>query len=221
MTSHQLLRTSGLSLVAGASAFVCYIVLRSVITAGNDPAAFAMNRLWEPVSALGVLGAVLVIIGLPGACVRLAGSGGLSGVIGFALLAVAWIFFGVFLSLYGLLIQPWLARESPSLVAASAQLPGGLVGAFIGGLLAWFAGALLLAIPFLRGRARPSWLGYLLVASALWQPIGNLMIAPSGPASDPGVNLLSNMGSVLLMVGLAYLGYKAWSEERAFASGPC
>jgi hypothetical protein len=220
MTSQQLLRTSGLALVAGASAFVCYVILRSVITAGAEPAAFAINRLWEPVNALGVLGAVLVIMGLPGACVRLADSGGLPGVIGFALLAVAWIFFGLFLSLYGLLIQPWLARESPSLVAASAQLPGMLIGAFVAGLLAWFAGALLLAIPFIRGRAGPSWLGYVLVASAIWQPVGNLIIAPSGPASDLGLNLLSNMGPVLLMIGLAYLGYKAWSEERTFASSP-
>jgi hypothetical protein len=221
MTSHQLLRISGLALLVGASTFVGHVILRSVITAGPDPVAFAINRLWEPVNAVGVLGAVLVMMGLPSACVRLAGSGGLPSVVGFVLMAVAWIFFGLFLSLYGLLILPWLAEESPALVAASVQPPGALVVAFIVGLLAWFTGALLLAIPFLRGWARPSWLGYVLVASALWHPVGNLLVAPSGPASHLGLNLLSNMGPVLLMVGLAYLGYKAWSEESAFASRPC
>jgi hypothetical protein len=213
LTTDQLLRTSGLALLVGASTFVGHVILRSVITAGPDPTAYAMHRLWVPVNGLGVLGAVLVLMGLPGACVRIAGSAGLLGVVGFALLAVAWMFFGLFLSLYGLLVLPWLAEASPSLVASSAQTPGALIASFIVGLIAWFAGALLLAIPFIQGWARPSWIGYVLVASALWQLIGNLVLAPSGPASDLAVNLLSNMGPVLLLVGLAFLGYRAWCEN--------
>jgi hypothetical protein len=213
MTSDRLLRTCGLCLWAGASIFVVHVILRSVITAGTDPTVVVTDRLWTPINALGVTGAVLVLMGLPAVCVQIADPGRLAGVFGLALLAVAWMFFGLFLSLYSLLLLPWLAEKAPTLVAASAPPPAALLGAFIAGLLAWFAGALLLAVPFIRGRARPSWVGYMLAASAVWMPMGNLVLAPSGPAANLAVNLLSNMGPVLLLIGLGYLGYQTWSGE--------
>jgi hypothetical protein len=108
-----------------------------------------------------------------------------------------------------------LAERAPSLVTASAPPPAALLVAFIAGLLAWFAGALLLGIAFIRSRAEPSWVGYVLGASAVWMPLGNLVLAPSGPASNLAVNLLSNMGSVLLLIALGYLGYRPASEDRA------
>jgi hypothetical protein len=41
---------------------------------------------------------------------------------------------------------------------------------------------------------------------------GNLM-APSGPASNLVINLLSNLGPVLLMVALGDLGFRLWAEH--------
>jgi hypothetical protein len=66
MTSAQLFRISGLALVVGAGVFIMHFVARSVITAGADPATLAQQALWGPVNLLGVLGAVLVLLGLPG-----------------------------------------------------------------------------------------------------------------------------------------------------------
>jgi hypothetical protein len=43
--------------------------------------------------------------------------------------------------------------------------------------------------------------------------VGNFVIAPGGPASNLAVNLLSNLGPVLLLIGLGYLGSRAWSER--------
>ena len=215
MTSTQVIRISGRVLLAGAIAFVIHVVLRSVITAGPEPAAFATSGLWVPVNALGVIGGSLVILGLPAVYARMAGSGALSALIGTALLAVAWMFFGVFLSLYGLLVLPWLADKAPTLVAPSTPPPSAFIISFVIGLLAWLVGTVLLAIPFVRGRVQPSWVGYVLAASGLWVVIGNLVIAPSGPASNLAVNLLSNMGPVLLLVGLGHLGYRLSSDQAA------
>lgn len=215
MTSAQVLRISGRVLLAGATAFVVHVVLRSVITAGVDPAAFAKAGLWVPVNALGVIGALLVALGLPAVYARTAGSGGLSALLGIALLAVAWMFFAVFLSLYGLLVLPWLAENAPALLAPSTPPPPAIIISFAIGLLAWLVGTVLLAIPFIRRRAQPSWVGYVLVASGLWGIIGNLFIAPSGPSSNLSINLLSNMGPVLLLVGLGYIGYRLSSEQAA------
>jgi hypothetical protein len=203
----------GLSVFVGAVAFVLHVVLRSVLSAGVDPAVSAQADLWVPVNALGALGAALVLLGLPAVYARMAPQGGLPGVAGFALIAVAWMFFGLFLSLYGALVAPWLAEQAPRLVTASAPTPLGFVVAFTLGLLAWLLGAVLLAVPFVRGPARARWVGYVLPASALWVLVGSFIIAPGGPASNLAVNLLSNLGPVLLLIGLGYLGFQAWAER--------
>ena len=213
MTGSQLFRIGGLLVFVGAVAFVLHVVLRSVISAGVDPALSTKGGLWVPVNALGALGAALVLLGLPAVYARMAGQGGLPGLVGVALIAAAWMFFGVFLSLYGALVAPWLADEAPSLVAANAPTPEGVGVSFAVGLLAWLVGTVLLAIPFVGGRVRPRWVGYLLPASALWVAVGTLVIAPGGPASNLAVNLLSNLGPVLLLIGLGYLGFRAWAER--------
>ncbi len=119
---------------------------------------------------------------------------------------------GLFLSLYSVLVAPWLADKAPALVAASAPIPAGIIIAFIVGLVAEFVGSVLLAIPFIRGRVQPRWVGYVLPAAALLRVVGNF-IAPSGPASNLAINLLSNLGPILLLVALGYLGFRMWSEH--------
>jgi hypothetical protein len=215
VTGMRLSRIGGLLVFVGAVAFVLHVVLRSVLTAGADPAVSAQAALWVPLNALGALGAALVLLGLPAVYAGMAGQGGLPGVVGFALIEVSWMFFGLFLSLYGALVLPWLADQAPRLVAASAPTPLGFVVAFALGLLAWLVGAVLLAVPFVRGQARARWVGYVLPASALWVLVGNFVIAPGGPASNLAVNLLSNLGPVLLLIGLGYLGFRAWAERAS------
>jgi hypothetical protein len=95
-------------------------------------------------------------------------------------------------------VLPWLADKAPSLVDAINQ-GAGLIIAFIAGLVVVLTGTVLLAIPFIRGVAQPRWVGYVLVASALMTVIGDFIIAPNGPATNLAVNLLSNLGPVLLM----------------------
>jgi hypothetical protein len=220
MTSSQLSRINGIGLVIGAIAYVIHLVLRSVITAGVEPSVFAKQALWVQINTLGLVGAVLVLLGLPAMYARLAGPTGLRGLVGVALIAVAWMFFGVFLSLYSVLVLPWLAEKAPALVAASASPAGGVVIAFIVGLVAWLSGAVLLAIPFIRGRAQPRWVGYVLIASALWLVISDLIIAPSGPTTNLTVNLLSNLGPVLLLVAVGHLGFRMWLERAATENAP-
>lgn len=209
MTDSNHARQSGLCLLAGALLFVVHIVLRSLITAGPAPATFALGEYWLPTNLLGIIGALLVLLGLPGVYARTVDQTSRPGRIGVALVATAWIFFGVFLSLYAVLVMPWLASQAPALIAIGTPLPPVFVTAFLLAMLAWLIGASLLAVPIVRGRAVPRWVGYLLPASAVWMLIGNLVIAPSGPAANPVINLLSNLGPILLMASLGYLGHRA------------
>jgi hypothetical protein len=212
MTISQFYRISGLGILIGAIAFVVHIVLRSLVTAGLDPSSFAKQGLWVPINVLGVVGAALVLLGLPVMYAKIAGPTGLLGLLGVVLIALAWMFFGVFLSLYSVLVAPWLADQAPSLVAASTPTPAGFIIAFIAGLVAEFVGSVLLAVPFIRGRVQPRWVGYVLPGAALLTVVGDL-IAPNGPAANLAINLLSNMGPVLLMGALGYLGSRLWSEH--------
>jgi hypothetical protein len=49
-------------------------------------------------------------------------------------------------------------------------------------------------------------------AAALLTVAGNF-IAPTGPATNLAINLLSNLGPVLLLVALGSLGFRLWSEH--------
>lgn len=213
MTTTRLSRLSGLGLLVGAAAFIVHIVWRSVLTAGPEPVVFAQGALWVPVNALGAAGAALVLLGLPAFYVPAAGATGWPHLAGLVLLAGAWMFFGLFLSLYSMLVLPWLADTAPALVSTSAALPRAFVVTFTASLVAWVAGALLFAMPFFRGRVMPRWIGIVVAASALGLVVGNLVIAPAGPATNLVVNLLSNVGPVLLLSAAGYLGARTWRGE--------
>lgn len=212
MTITQFYRISGIGMFIGGIAFVIHLVLRSLVTAGLDPATVAQQGLWAPINLLGVVGAALVLLGLPVLYAKLAGATGWLGWLGVVLIALAWMFFGLFLSLYSLLVAPWLADQAPAL--AAAPLPAGILIAYITALVAEVVGSVLLAIPFLRGRVQPRWVGYLLPGAAILTVLGNL-IAPTGPASNLSINLLSNLGPMLFMGTLACLGYWLWSVDAS------
>jgi hypothetical protein len=204
-TSTRLAATGSRLVAIGAVAYVVHLVVRSLLTAGVDPVAAAQSALWLPANALGTLGAALVLLGLPAILGGNTRPVGRAGLIGFVLLEVSWIFFGLFLSLYGALILPWLAEQAPRLVDGTAPTPPAIQMAFVFGFLAWLVGAVLVAIPLLKGPARTRRVGVILPASALWALVGSLVIAPDGPASNLAVNLLSNLGPALLLTGLADL----------------
>ena len=216
MTGDRVVRIGGLILMVGALASVVHVVARSVLTAGVDPAVSARAASWVPVNALGALGAALVLLGLPAAYARVAGPGGVPGLVGVALVALAWMFLGLFLALYGALVAPWLAAAAPGLLARTTPLPAGIVAAFVAALGAELAGCSLLSVPFLRGRVAPRWVGFALPAAALLTVVGDLL-APSGPSTSLPVNLLSNSGPVVLAIALGRLGFGAWSVRAPAA----
>jgi hypothetical protein len=187
--------------------------VRSAITAGAGgvTVTFAKDGLWVPANALGLIGAVLVLVGMPAMYARMASSSGLLGLIGVLLIALGWLFFGLFLTFYSMVVLPWLANNAPLLVDGLNQHPPMLV-TYIGALLAEVVGIVLFAIPFVRERVHPRWVAYVLFASA-FMTIAGIFIAPSGPATNMAMNLLSNLGPVLLMIVFASLGSRMWAEH--------
>lgn len=214
-TTERFRTIGGRMLAGGAIAYFLHVVMRSMLTAGVDPVNSAQSTLWVPVNALGAVGATLLLLSLPAMYRRLAGRDSARGLIGFGLLATSWTFFGVFLGLYGAIVMPWLANQAPELLAGSAPTPTAFTVAFALGLLAWLAGTVLLAIPFLNEESRPRWIGFMLPGSALWFLVGSFLIAPDGPANTLALNLISNLGPVLLLAALGWLGCRPWIDVRS------
>jgi hypothetical protein len=203
------MRLSGFALVTGAIASIVQLVARSILTAaaGGTTATFATYSLWVPINALGAIGAALLIFGLSGLYASLAERDDRLGLIGSVLIGLAWMVLGVFLSLYSMIVLPFLAATLPDMVDALNAEPAAIV-TFSVGLLAELAGTILLAIALARRSSPSRWIGYVLVGSALMLVVGDFVIAPGGPAPNVAINLVSNLGPMLLMAALAALGYQ-------------
>jgi hypothetical protein len=208
-TSLLFQRLSGVALVTGAITFLIHLVARSVLTAtaGGSTGVFATHSLWAPVNGLGAIGAALVILGSSGVHADLADSHDLLGLSGSVLTGVGWMVVGLFLSLYSMMVLPWLATSAPDQVDTLNADPAVIV-TFGAGLLAQLAGTIMLALSFVRRQSDNRWIGYLLLMSALMLVLGNFVIAPSGPATNLAVNLVSNLGPMLLMLALGAVGYE-------------
>jgi len=215
-TSSGAVQVGGLALLAGALLFASYVVARSVITAaaGGDMSAFARDVMWVPANVAGAIGAALVLLGLPAVYASMARGLGRLGLAGVALIAIGWLILGVFVTLFGALVAPWLAETAPSLIVPSVALPDGLTIALVFGLVATLAGSILIAIPFLIGRVNPKWIGFMVPLSGIWS-VGGDLAAPTGPASRLAINLLTNLGPILLVTALAALGLEAWLRPAA------
>jgi hypothetical protein len=207
-------RLSGFGLMTGAVGFTIHLVARSVLTAGTsgDMATFATHNLWIPINALGAASAALIILGLSGLYASLAQTRDRLGLLGSVLIGLAWMVLGVFLSLYSMLVLPWLATTLPGQVDGLNSSPPMIV-TFGFGLLAELTGTIVLAIPLVRQYSKSRWIGYVLLASALMVLVGDLVLAPDGPAANLAINLLSNLGPMLLMVAVGALGHQLWSCE--------
>jgi len=218
MTGAQTFRACGAGLTVGAVASVVHLVGRSVLSSGSDPTVFMRHGLWVAANAMGLVGAVLILLALPVVSLKMADSIGVPGLVGAALFAVSWMFFGLFLSLYGILVGPWLAEKAPALVSASAPLPLGVLVAFSASLLFELAGTSLLAIGLLRDR-QIRWIALTLPASALLTIVGDLLV-PNGPSPSVVTNLLSNAGPILLSTALGALGLRMSWRGDASAQEP-
>jgi hypothetical protein len=210
-------RLSGFALVAGALGFSVHLAARSILTAaaGGGTATFAMHSLWLPINAIGAIGAALAILGLSGVYATFAQIHDRLGLLGSILIGLAWMVLGVFLSLYSMIVLPWLAATVPDMIDGLNSNPAMLVTVSVG-LGAEFTGTITLAIALARC-SHSCWIGYVLAGSALMLVAGDFVIAPGGPAPNVAINLVSNLGPILLMFALAALGYElAWPHPGAW-----
>src|SRR5437588_6148229 len=114
MTGEQLVRMSGLGLVAGAALSFLAVLATTVLYSGDLNTA-ATQPGWVVFNLLEFVGVALLLLGLPVLAVASAGPAGRTGVAGIVLIFVTGLLFGVFLPLMSAVLAPDLATRAPAI----------------------------------------------------------------------------------------------------------
>ncbi len=202
MSSSMLFRLSGLALILGAILAIIAVVGHNAVRQASE-----LADLTNPPSVMFVrllmVGALLVILGLPGLYARQAERAGVLGLIGFVLTFVGLLFADVVMTaLYGF-IAPKIAAtsEGRALIEAGLPAPGFMMLVFPMILI----GLLLLGISILRANVLPRWIGLLFIAAVLFIPLAS------------AVPVIAHLFSVPIFLAFASCGY-ALVRDRAQAA---
>jgi hypothetical protein len=169
MSSTTLFRLSGMILLLGAlvSVIAGLMTLFLDISLSASPGTI-LSSLWSPFWSLTFVGAVLVVLGLPALYLRqAAGRGGMLGLIGVFLVGLG-NFLGMATVAYFVSILPLLAEKAPNLINAGYETSLAVFG--LGATVLGIIGPLLLGIAVIRAKVFPSWVGILLMVSAVLSP---------------------------------------------------
>ena len=199
MTSSNLIRWAGLSVVVGGILFAVGTIIRPA----NGPESIATN-LWVVTQYLFLGSLIFGVFGTFGLYARQVKEAGLLGLVGFLMLIVARLLF-TGLTFFETFFIPVLATEAPQFIgglfAGEYEFPVVGVAGF-GEMI----GGLLFGIAIIRAGILPRWAAILFI-------IG---IVPG----RFGPEVVVRISSVVLGIGLAWLGYALWSERREEASEP-
>ncbi len=214
MTTLQLYRLSGLSLVIGVVLWAVSMIVSGIAFPDNNDVAAATNPFNILLNLVGVVGTILALLGLPGMYARAARQGGLAWLVGVVLTAITAMLFGVFLGLMGVLVFPVLASRAADLFSDGP--PPGFFVLFIIATLANVFGAILMAIPMITRGIYARWCGYVLLAQAV---LGIVGFVTNGPGATSLVGQILGVVTPLpLAVVLGWAGYKLWSTDKAPAA---
>ena len=207
MTTSQLYRASGLALLLGAIVAGVATALDGLLFPSND-AATVMNPLNVTLNALGVVGVIVLLLGLPGVYVRSAAAGGLLWLVGVVFIAITGVLLGVFMGLVSTLMFPAIAAQAPSLLNDGP--PQGFIVIFVLATLTNIVGALGMGIPILSRRLYPRWCGYLMILEAVLAAVSFVL---QGPSVSLVATILNVLSPVPLLVVLGYAGWGLWIER--------
>jgi|SRR5579885_1475905 hypothetical protein len=188
MSSTQLFRVSGISLLLGAlTNLIAALLVFFVNTSFTAPPATFQSPLWSTHYSLFFTAPALTLIGLPALYFRLRGQrGDRLGFFGLLFIAL-----GTFLALgmagYFVSVLPLVATKAPQILTASLTETSFSIFP-VGGTLFATIGTILLGIAVLRTKVFPSMVGILLLA---WAVLNLLSFALQSGLPATLVGLLS------------------------------
>jgi hypothetical protein len=166
MSSTQLFRLSGISLLLGALVSVIAGILTFFVdTSYTASLSTFRSPLWATYYSLFFVALALILLGLPALYLRQAGRrGGVLGLVGVFLIVLGnfllMAMIGCFVS-----ILPLLAAKAPQVINAAFESGFGIFP--LGGTAFGLIGLILLGIALIRARVFPPFVGLLLIASVV------------------------------------------------------
>jgi len=210
MSSSTLYRLSGLALLLGAVFGIIGQVLGSLLFS-SDGSLQSTNPLGWGLFLVFNIGSLLLLVGMPGICVRQAAQAGWLGFVGFVL-----AFIGMFMltssSFTNLLIVPWLAQVAPKVVAQGDGPPALFVFFLMGNIL-FAVGGILLGIATLHARILPRFAGLFLLS-------GTILNLVSFPLNGSIGNIVGTVAIGCVALGLGWMGYALLSVPLAIEVQP-
>lgn len=189
-------RLSGIALIIGSVLTIIYQVSQAFIS-GPFPEALA-----GPVavigSLIGFIGALFVLLGLPGVYTRQAKPAGILGLLGFLFVWYVTLFQGALIPFTSVTIVPMLVTNPATRQLLAAGPLASFTPFFIPSLVGQVLGVLLLAIATLRAGVFPRWIAWLLIATLV---LGLASFVPFFP------DALRNLASILPSVATVGFGY--------------
>ncbi len=200
MSAATLMRWSGLSVSLGGLAYALFVLVHP-FSGLSDPHVIH-SRQWLVAHNLHLLGAVLVLLGLPGLYVAGVPRTGRLGLVGYLV-----AFVGTALHAGSGMFTAYVVPLAPALADPSGPAQDSpFVAVFLLQTVAMIAGFVLLAMAGLRAGALPGWVALPLVLGAVLFNVPAVAV----PYAIPLV------GGVLFGAGLGGWGYALW----AVAAGP-
>lgn len=197
------------AVVAAPITIIAVLIVVFTVSGPTLDVKTAQSPAFLAANLLSTVGALLLVYGLPGVFARWHEGWGHTGLAAIALLSLAALILS-FVSLLAALIDPWLAEKAPELVKDPG--PPLFLAISFTSLVALSAGTILMAIPILRRRVGPRWIGFLLVASAVMYPV---YIYAAFSSTNVLLSLVGSLSPILFLVAFGSLGYLGASEPRA------
>src|SRR3982074_2992801 len=159
-------RLSCWAAVVGAAMLTIAVLVFSVLVPGHAlDGQTAQSAGFIGINIIGAAGTALLVYGMPGLYARQGEGWGRLGLAGMAFIALAQMLFGS-VSLMAATLYPWLGEKAPDLFKDPNAAP--LIGlVFLVWFVAMVTGNILMAIPVLRRRVGPRWIGFVLIGSAV------------------------------------------------------
>ena len=204
MSSATLMRWSGLSVSLGGLAYALFVLVHP-FSGLSDPHVIHSGQ-WLVAHTLHLLGAVLVLLGLPGLYISEMRRTGRLGLVGYLV-----AFVGTVLHAGSGMFTAYVVPLAPALADPNGPAQGSpFVAVFLLQTVAMIAGFALLAMAGLRAGVLPSWIGLPLL-------LGAVLFNVPAVTVPYGIPLV---GGVLFGAGLGGWGYGLWSEVAGSVPQP-
>lgn len=209
MSSAKLFRFSGIVLLLAVAVILVGVVVMLLFepdTTAFAPLSAMQSPFWPLLGGLNFLSGVLLLIGLPGLYLPLAGRrGDVLGLVGTLLLGLGQCL-EIGSSVFFIAIMPLLATKAPSLIPDTLVSPLMVFG--LGSVLCFLLGPLLLGSALIRTRAYPVWIGVLFIMLGLCIPLE--IIFSRGFAST----IMTALTHVIFALALGSIGVRLLKQDR-------